>query len=154
VTVPEARMPSSSETGAARATRADPRTRAFIDALERLEHTGDVEPIVSLFDPHAEIANPADERRERHGVEGAREFWSAYRGAFEAVRSEFRNIVDGGDVAILEWTSTGRTVNGVNVAYPGTSVLEFTGDRIRRFRAYFDPADLEGRHDPHGEVGA
>ena len=146
-------MPGSNETGTAGAPRGNPRTRRFIDALERLEHTGDVEPIVALFDPHAEIGNPADERRERHGVEGAREFWSAYRGAFAAIRSEFRNVVDGDDVAILEWMSTGRTVEGINVAYPGTSVLEFSGDRIRRFRAYFDPADLEGRADPHGEVG-
>src|SRR5689334_21410031 len=85
------------------------RARAFIDALERLEHTRDVEPIVALFDPHAELLNPTDARRGMHGVEGARAFWLAYRASFDAIRSDFRHVLEQDDVAVLEWMSTGRT---------------------------------------------
>jgi ketosteroid isomerase-like protein len=130
------------------------RARIFIEALERLEHAGDVAPIAALFDEHAELSNPADSLHPMHGVEGARQFWSDYRASFEAVRSEFRHVVEQGDVAVLEWVSAGRTTAGANVSCPGVSVLEFVGARIRRFHAYFDPADLLPRADPHGEVGA
>jgi ketosteroid isomerase-like protein len=130
------------------------RARTFIHALERLEHAGDAEPITALFSDLAEIVNPTDARRGMRGIDGARRFWTAYRASFTAMRSEFRNIVEHGDVAVLEWTTTARTSTGANVDYAGVSVLEFDGDRIRRFRAYFDSRDLADRPDPHGDVGA
>jgi len=43
---------------------------------------------------------------------------------------------------LLEWTSTGRTPQGRDFSYRGVSVVEWSGDRIRAFRTYFDPRHL------------
>ncbi len=127
--------------------------RTFIDALYKLEQEGDVDTIASLYADDAETSNPSDWRTPHRGADGARTFWRAYRDAFQMVHSEFRNIVEAGETAILEWSSTARMAHGQNVVYPGTSVIEFAGGKVRRFRAYFDPNDLVERPDPSGNVG-
>jgi len=114
----------------------------FIAALRRLEEHNDVEAIVSLFADDAEVSSLTD-AVPHHGREGARRYWEAYRDSFEEVRSEFRNVVSGGDIVVLEWTSRGRGVEGRAFEYDGVSVVEFRDGKVRRFRAYFDPAELE-----------
>lgn len=61
------------------------------------------------------------------------------------MHSEFRNVVETDRTALLEWQSRVRTAAGHDLTYDGVSVLEFDGDRIRRFRAYFDPTKLRER---------
>jgi ketosteroid isomerase-like protein len=117
------------------------RARTFINALHRLEQAGDVEPITKLYAEGADISNPVT-RHEHAGQEGAREFWSSYRGTFEEIRSDFHNVLENGDTAVLEWTSRGRSAEGRELRYSGVSVLEFEGDRIQSFRAYFDSRSL------------
>ena len=117
------------------------KAQRFIDALYTLENDGDVEGIAALYTAEAEVSNPMDAEPHR-GQEGAREFWSKYRQSFERVHSEFRNVVESDDAALLEWRSDGRTAAGEDFSYDGVSVLEFTEDRISRFRAYFDPHTL------------
>ena len=57
---------------------------------------------------------------------------------FEQIRSEFARVVDG-EVAVLEWTSTGRLRTGADISYRGVSVLDFDGDgRVTRFATYYD----------------
>ena len=113
----------------------------FIEALRRLEEGGDLEAMVPLYADGARLSNPTDER-PHEGPDGARRFWGAYRAAFADVHSEFRNVVETDDVAILEWRSRGRTADGGDFEYDGVSVVEFADGRIRRFRAYFDPNEL------------
>ena len=113
----------------------------FVAALHALEEAGDVEGIVSLFDSEAEISNPNDLTPHR-GPEGARHFWRAYRDSFEEIHSDFSRIVERDGTAMLEWTSTGR-IHGQPVSYAGVSVVEMADGRVKRFRAYFDPATLE-----------
>lgn len=120
-------------------TRGDVET--FIAALNRLESDGDVDGIASLFSEGAELRNPTAVRPER-GREGARRFWETYRRTFKEVHSEFRNVVESDGTAILEWRSRGRTDGGREFDYDGVSVVEFEDGRIRRFRSYYDPADL------------
>jgi ketosteroid isomerase-like protein len=120
---------------------AQDRAHTFIDALHRLEEGSEVEPIASLYADDADISNPVT-RHEHSGQEGAREFWSAYRGTFEEIHSEFHNVLENGDTAVLEWTSRGRAADGRDIRYSGVSVLEFEGDRIAGFRAYFDSRHL------------
>ncbi len=116
------------------------RTQRFIDALGQLEASGDADPIAALFAEGADVSNPMV-KHESEGKGGAHEFWSRYRGSFETIASTFKNIVDGPDVALLEWVSEGR-MKGEGVRYGGVSVLEFGEGGITAFRTYFDPAPL------------
>lgn len=117
------------------------KAQRFINALYRLENDGEVDAIAGLHGDDAEVSNPTDAKPHR-GRDGAREFWSKYRESFERVHSEFRNVVESDDAALLEWRSDGRTATGEEFSYDGVSVIEFDGSAIRRFRAYFDPHAL------------
>lgn len=118
------------------------RTRTFIDALAALERDRDLDPIVALHADDAELINP-NEPAPLRGREGAERFWRAYRDAFGEIRSEFRHVIEDGDAALLEWTSTGTLASGTPLRYDGVTSLEWAGDRVRRFRAYFDPRDVK-----------
>lgn len=76
------------------------------------------------------------------GPEGAQKFWTEYRGTFGELKSEFRNVITTPDRVALEWATRGTSVAGGPVEYEGVSILEIAGDKVKRFRAYFDPAAL------------
>ena len=116
------------------------RTQRFIDALGQLEASGDAGPIAALFAENADVSNPMV-KHESEGRHGAHEFWTRYRASFETISSSFRNIVDGKDAALLEWTSEG-SMKGEPIRYGGVSVLEFGEAGITAFRTYFDPTPL------------
>lgn len=116
-------------------------TEQFMDALAALERDGDVESLAALFAAESEIGNLITPRHFS-GVEGAREFWQAYRGTFGEVQSSFRNVIVGDGQAALEWTTSGTSTQGAPITYTGVSILEFTDKKISRFWAYFDPGDL------------
>ena len=115
----------------------------FIDALRRVEDAGNVDAMAPLHAPDAEISNVTMAEPER-GPDGAKHFWTKYRESFTRVHSEFRNLVESDEAALLEWTTDVTTAAGVSTRYDGVSVLEFGGGKIRRFRAYFDPTALKG----------
>jgi ketosteroid isomerase-like protein len=112
----------------------------FVETLRRLEEDGDVEPMVEVHSEDCEVGNVAVPETFA-GHDGAREFWTDYRRTFGEMRSSFRNTIVSGDKAALEWTTEG-TENEKTVSYDGVSILEIEGDRVRRFRAYFNAADL------------
>lgn len=114
---------------------------AFIDALHRLEKDRDLEAIAATFTDDADVGNIIAPERF-HGQEGAREFWSKYRETFGDMWSEFRNVITTDGRAALEWTTKGTTTQGHAVEYEGVSILEIAGDKITRFRAYFDTHSL------------
>jgi ketosteroid isomerase-like protein len=114
------------------------RAQRFVDALARLEESGDVEPLLELFSDDAQVSNVAS-RRTFHGRDGARDFWREYKGM---LKSTFRNMIEAGDRVALEWESSGTAHNGAAVDYEGVSIIEWDGDRISRFYAYFDPRVL------------
>lgn len=120
----------------------------FIDALGRLERDRDVATIAGLFGEDARIANVIMPDPVV-GPAGARSFWSMYRDTFGTIASHFDNVFVCGDKAALEWTARGTGHRGQPIRYRGVSILEMSGDRLSRFTAYFDPADLGaqlGRH--------
>lgn len=127
----------------------------FIDALRAIEEHRDFSPMLALYADDCETSNPSD-RRPHRGRDGAERFWHAYRAAFKDVHSDFRAVVEGDDKAILEWTSRGRNAHGEDFEYDGVSVVELEDGKIRRFRAYFDPADIapavngNGKRAPRG----
>lgn len=115
-------------------------TATFIDALHRLEESGNVDVIASLFADDATLANPLvihDGTEEQT----AKRFWKTYRDAFSDIESTFLNVVENGNAAAIEWQSEG-VIDGHSVSYSGVSVLEFDGEQIKAFRVYFDPREL------------
>ncbi len=119
--------------------------RRFIDGLHTLERTSDPEALVGTYAEESETSNVASERTFT-GKDGARDFWTRYRGSFGEMESKFRNVIVGGDRAALEWTTEGTGPNGDPFRYDGVSVLEMAGEGeaavVTRFRAFFDSAHL------------
>ncbi len=116
--------------------------KKFVEALEKLESERDLETICGLFSEDCDIANVVTEDHER--PLGVRQFWKSYRENFGEVRSTFRNQIITETSAALEWDTTGTSSaeEGHNFEYDGVSILEIEGDRITRFRAFFDPNKL------------
>ncbi len=113
----------------------------FAEALRRLEEERDVEALVAIHTEDCAVGNVAVSETFS-GHEGLREFWTGYRKTFGEMKSEFRNIfADDAGRAALEWTTQG-TSDGNTVSYDGVSILEIQGDKVSRFRAYFDPRRL------------
>ncbi len=116
-------------------------TNKFIEALHTLEETKNAEPLTALYASSAAIGNVLAPD-EFHGSDGAEKFWTEYRGTFEQVHSEFRNVIVAAGRAALEWTSRGASVDGKPLQYTGVTILEMEGEKITRSCAYFDPAGL------------
>ena len=111
--------------------------QTFAEALRRAEETRDPGPLVALFDEEAELRNLAVAER---GQEGARRFWQTYLDQFDHIRSRFGDLIEQDGRAALAWTSEGALKGGQPIAYRGVSILEFAGDRVRRFEATYDSA--------------
>ena len=113
----------------------------FTRALRKLEEDRDVEALVASHTEDCDVGNVAVSKTFS-GHEGLREFWTSYRNTFAEMKSEFRNVfADDAGHAALEWTTEG-TSDGNTVSYDGVSILEIEGDKVSRFRAYFDPRRL------------
>jgi hypothetical protein len=129
----------------------DRHSQRFIDALQALESGGDedgetLDGIAALFADGAQLSNPRTPA-PLDGRDGARRFWQEYRAAFGEIRSEFRSVTEtatGSDRrAVLEWESAGTLrPSDQPIRYQGVSVVEWTGEAISRFAAYFDPSSL------------
>jgi len=113
----------------------------FIEALRALEEKRELELMAALYAEESETGN-INAPEKFTGQTDAREFWTKYRETFGEVHSTFRNRIITDTRAALEWTTEGTTANGAPVNYEGVSILEIEGDRITRFRAYFDPEAL------------
>lgn len=112
-------------------------TKRFIAALQAAEKSKDAGPLAELFATDAELQS-IEKREVARGTDGARQFWGEYLSAFESIRSEFGLVVEGDGGAFLEWTSTGALPTGKPVEYRGVSVLELDGDKVKKFRTYYD----------------
>lgn len=124
------------------------RAQRFVEALTKLEQSGEMEPLLALFAEDAQVSNVASSRVFT-GLDGARQFWTEYKGVLARVKSTFRNMIESGDRVALEWETQGTAQNGAAVNYEGVSIIEWDGDRISRFYAYFDPG-LLGREMSQG----
>ncbi|MBV9848553.1 MAG: nuclear transport factor 2 family protein [Armatimonadetes bacterium] len=121
--------------------------RKFIKALRALEEKGDLETITAMHTQDAAVGNVL--RPDGfHGLEGARQFWTEYRGTFGRAESTFRNVIAGDGSAALEWTTEGTSFDGKPIYYAGVSILEIEGDKVKRFCAYFNPAALGDQVSP------
>ncbi|HZH33762.1 MAG TPA: nuclear transport factor 2 family protein [Pyrinomonadaceae bacterium] len=113
----------------------------FINALRKLEETGEPEEISGLYTESAEIANVVAPKKFT-GQDGARDFWTKYRETFGEMRSEFRNRIYTENAAALEWTTIGTSKEDHEITYSGVTILEIEGDKISRSCAYFNSQNL------------
>ena len=118
-------------------TETRPLAERFMQTLQQFEADGKVDPLVALFADDADAANLTHKEQGRDGV---RKFWEDYRGAFREVRSAFKAVIAGDGGAALEWESEGALPTGAPIRYRGVSLLEFAGDKVKRFRTYYDSA--------------
>lgn len=116
-----------------------PKADAFIAALRAAESSGDPAPLAQLYAADSECTNLAKETPET-GIEGARKFWADYLKAFKSIESKFHNVIGTDDHAVLEWVSAGELPNGKPISYRGVSVIEYAGDKVKRFHSYYDSA--------------
>ena len=114
-------------------------TEEFMRAFRQYETTGELAPLLALFDDDAEALNLGRTEPAR-GLDQVDGFWRDHRSIFRAVRTDFTHVIEGKDGAVLEWVSRGTLLNGEPVEYKGVSVLETGGDRIQRYRTYYDSA--------------
>jgi ketosteroid isomerase-like protein len=109
--------------------------------LREAEERRDPARLAELFTDDAELSTLTRDE-PRRGKAGARQFWAEYLQSFGKVQSQFGNVLEADGTAILEWVSDATFPDGRRVKYRGVSILETTGDRVKRFRTYFDTAAL------------
>ncbi|MDB5045392.1 MAG: epoxide hydrolase [Deinococcus sp.] len=119
-------------------TEASTLTEQFMQALQTIEQTGDVEPLVALFAEGSSLNNLTTQTWT--GQDGAREFWTAYLSNFETIRSEFTHHLQASGTGLMEWEATGQLKGGSDLAYRGVSIIEIDGDKVSAFRTYYDSA--------------
>lgn len=112
----------------------------FVEALTKLEGSGDLDALVELFEEDADVSNPLVSDQNQ-GQDSPERFWRDYRDAFDDIQSDFRHVISQNSTTFLEWQSRG-SINGQRFDYGGVSVLETKDGRITAFRSYFDPAKL------------
>ncbi len=113
--------------------------KEFIKALASAEQTRGIQQLVSLFTPQAEVRSIAL-KKPLTGPDGVKRFWLDYLGNFESVRSSFTHTHSSQDLTVLEWKSEGTLLDGTAINYQGVSILEYSADKISRFRTYYDSA--------------
>jgi len=116
------------------------RADSFAQALQQLDESGDPSQLVAQFADGAELRRPELEKAQGPTTD-VEQFWSSYRDQFSSISTEFTHVVESGDLAVLEWTSTGTLTAGREIEYAGVSLLTFgDGDGVSRFSTYYDTA--------------
>jgi ketosteroid isomerase-like protein len=111
----------------------------FMQTLQQIEASREVEPLVALFTEQAELSNLATPN-PLVGQEGARQFWQKYLSVFDQIHSTFTHVTEDQNSIVLEWTSEGALSTSEPVKYQGVSVLETADGKVQRFRTYYDSA--------------
>lgn len=129
-------------------TQTEDKARSFIDALHSLERGGSegAEQIASLFADDATLANAAldNKGRELKGIEEILRFWTEYKETLGQVETRFHHVMVLGWAAGLFWTTSGKSPEGDDVKYHGSTLLQFNAEgKIEFFRGYYDTRELQ-----------
>lgn len=123
----------------------------FIDALHTLEQGAvedaeqNVGALVELYSDDARLLNAALKLAgdERHGKDGAKNFWIDYRRTFGEAYSDFFQVTSNEESAGLFWTTKGTGKDDQPMEYDGVSLLVFNDEgKISLFRGYYDTREL------------
>lgn len=109
-----------------------------MNALETLETNQEASAMTAFFTGDATLERLTHKTYE--GEAEAETFWQEYLAPFAEIKTEFYNVTEDDDGAVLEWVSEGSLTGGRSIRYRGVSALEFEGDQIKRFRTYYDSA--------------
>ena len=104
----------------------------FIDAW----HARDLDAVVEFLAPDIEYHNIPLE--PVHGVEATRVALGRLLGMITGLRWDVLNMAETADGTVLYEKIENYEINGVWVALRCMITLEFTDDKISRWRAYFD----------------
>lgn len=102
----------------------------------------DVDAIMSFFADGAEYINIPMEP-PNIGNEAIRAFVEGFIGSLDSIEFEVHHQVIDGDIAMNERTDH-IVMNGQQIALKVMGVFEFRGDKIARWRDYFDMAAFSG----------
>jgi ketosteroid isomerase-like protein len=111
----------------------------FMQALQEIESTKEVEPLISLFSETADLMNLAM-HHPLQGRDHIRQFWQNYVSVFDDIHSHFTHVSRGGEAITLEWISEGTLASGEPLSYRGVSILETQNGQVQHFRTYYDSA--------------
>lgn len=111
----------------------------FMQSLQQIEVTKDIEPLVALFAEDADAINLAMTEPLR-GRQHIRQFWQNYLSVFDRIRSHFTHAAEGEGMITLEWISEGTLSSGEPLSYRGASILETENGQVQHFRTYYDSA--------------
>lgn len=111
----------------------------FMQTLQQIEASGDIEPLVEMFAEDAESINLAMTEPLK-GKDGARRFWQKYLSVFDRIHSEFTHVTTNDNTAVMEWRSQGKLSNGEDVHYRGVSIIQTDNGLVQNFRTYYDSA--------------
>ncbi|MFN7140538.1 MAG: nuclear transport factor 2 family protein [Limisphaerales bacterium] len=114
-------------------------SQTFIRSLQESEQSHNPEPLLRLFADQCTLTR-LNSDEPYNGRDGAKLFWDEYLGLFREIRSRFTNVIESGNTAVLEWDAEGRFETGEPIHYRGVSIVEFDGDKVRKFRTYYDSA--------------
>lgn len=109
----------------------------FLEALDKLERTSNVNTIVELFSDDAKIESVALPK-SLSGKASVYRFWRDYRFQFQRILTRFDKVFEVDQTAVLEWTSEGVFPSGKQFRYSGVTILEIEDAQIKNFRTYFD----------------
>ena len=113
------------------------RIEGFIAALKTAEERLEADPLLPLFAPDALLQRMTHAQSLSASIE---DFWQEYLHNFSHIRSDFTQVDQSGEMAVLEWVSEGRMRDGQPIRYRGVSILEFADNQIHAFRTYYDSA--------------
>lgn len=111
----------------------------FMDALQEIEKSGEVDALVKLFAEDAPLRRMTQDDSYR-GKEEAAAFWREYLSVFGEIRTTFHHTTETDGCAVLEWSSEGSFTTGKRLRYDGVSIVEHDGNKVTGFRTYYDSA--------------
>jgi len=101
----------------------------------------DVDAYLALFSDDIVLQVPG--RDPVAGIEAYAQLVRQSLAHVRPVRFDFHQLAVHGDVVLAEWTIDLEVrADGRPISYRGMSVCEIAEGRIRRWREYYDPADL------------
>ncbi|MCL5257479.1 MAG: nuclear transport factor 2 family protein [Chloroflexi bacterium] len=78
------------------------------------------------------------------GEKGIRRFLKRMTIAVPDLQFTVVNTLATGSLVALEWTNRGTTLKGAPYENRGVTIIEFSGDKIKRLRDYLDTERLKG----------